>query len=168
MILEDHVVRLRPLAPADADEWLAGEDEAIVQGFEFPRPSTRDDAVRAIERWSGSWRTGGTVRHWAICDRASGAVAGGVEIRKLEGGDVNLSYCVFAPWRRRGFATRACALALAFAVRSMGATRAIVKVLDWNEASLAVARRLGARPIGSEPSEAGGTFVVFHRDLVAR
>jgi hypothetical protein len=42
-----------------------------------------------------SWRADGPVRHWAMCDAASGRIAGGVELRDLGGGEVNLSYVVF-------------------------------------------------------------------------
>jgi RimJ/RimL family protein N-acetyltransferase len=135
----------------------------VARWFEFPRRSTRDDVLRAIERWSDSWRLGGSVRNWAICDGAT--IVGGVELRQLEGGDVNLSYLVFAPWRRRGIATRAAELALGYAARVMRAPRAVIKVLDGNVASIAVARSLGAQLVSAVPSIAGGTFLVFHRDL---
>jgi RimJ/RimL family protein N-acetyltransferase len=80
--------------------------------------------------------------------------------------DVNLSYHVFAAWRRRGIATRAAELAVTYAADVMRASRAVIKVLDGNVASLGVARNLRARWVGTAPSDAGGTFLVFHRDLV--
>lgn len=39
-------------------------------------------------------------------------------------------------------------------------TAVVVKVLRENETSLAVARRLGAKPSGMGPSDAGGTFLI--------
>src|SRR5687767_13237737 len=137
MILDDGTIRLRPPTLADAPEWLAGEDDELARGFEFPRRSTFDDAMRAITDWSESWRTGGPVRCWAICDVATAAIAGGVELRRLdEPHDVNLSYWVAPPWRRRGLATRAAELALGYAATAMGASRAILKILEGNAASL--------------------------------
>lgn len=166
MISDDGTLELRPLTLADAREWLAGEDDDVARWFEFPRRSTEPDVVRAIEQWSESWRLGGPVRYWAICDTATAAIAGGVEVRRLDQHDVNLSYVVFAPWRRRGIATRAAELALGYAATEMHAARAVIKVLEGNAASLAVARHLNAQLAGTMPSDAGGTFLVFHRALV--
>jgi RimJ/RimL family protein N-acetyltransferase len=162
VLLVDGPILLRPPTPADAVEWLAGEDDELARWFEFPRRSTLADATRAITEWGDSWRTGGTVRCWAICDAATGAICGGVELRALSSSDVNLSYWVAAPWRRRGLATLASSLALSYAASAMHASRAVLKILDGNTASLAVARRLGATPAGTTPSDTGGTMLVFH------
>jgi RimJ/RimL family protein N-acetyltransferase len=166
MVIDSDTLRLRPATLADVREWLAGEDDEVARWFEFPRRSTLDDAARAIEQWSESWRIGGPVRCWAICDRATGAITGGVELRRLDENDVNLSYFVFASWRRRGIATRAAELALEYAATAMQASRAVIKVLDGNIASLAVARHLNAQFVGTTPSDAGGTHLVFHRGLL--
>ena len=69
VVLKDELVQLRPLTLGDADEWLAGEDDEQLRGFEFPRRATRDDVVGAIERWQGSWRSGGPVRQCGDCCR---------------------------------------------------------------------------------------------------
>jgi len=165
MIIDSDALRLRPPTLADAREWLAGEDDEVARWFEFPRRSTLEDVVRAIEGWSEAWRLDGPVRSWAICDRATGAITGGVELRRLDEHDVNLSYWVAAPWRRRGIARRAADLALGYAATTLQATRAVIKVLDGNAASLAVANHLNAQLVGTTPSDAGGTFLVFHRTL---
>lgn len=94
--------RLRQPVLADTNEWLAGEDDELARWFEFPRRSTSEDVVRSIERWTASWRVGGPVRCWAICDVATAAIAGGVELCQLDSGDVNLSYFV----SRRGVDAR--------------------------------------------------------------
>ena len=157
---------MRPLTLADADEWLAGEDDEMARGYEwFPQHSTRETVVRAIEGWSENWRTGGPVRKWAICDSATGAIMGGVELQRLSPDEVNLSYEVFPPWRRRGLASEAARLALDYAATTLGASSALIKVLPTNAASLGVARRLGAQQIGTEPSPGGATFIVFRYPL---
>lgn len=165
MVIESDTLRLRPPVIGDAREWLAGEDDELARWFEFPRRSTLDDVERAIEHWNESWRIAGPVRCWAICDRATGAITGGVELSQLDEPDVSLSYWVFASWRRRGIATRGAELGLEYAATSMQASRAMIKVLDGNIASLAVARHLDAQLVGTTPSDAGGTFLVFHRAL---
>jgi RimJ/RimL family protein N-acetyltransferase len=164
----DGVVVLRPLGLDDVDEWLAGEDDEQIRWFEFARPAVRDDVVHAIERWSGSWRALGPVRNWGVCDARTGRILGGVEVRDLGDGEVNLSYVVFPFARRQGIATRAAMLALAYAIAEMGARVALLKILDGNVASLGVARRLGAVRAGTEMSERGGTFVVLRCELTGR
>src|SRR5947208_14016172 len=101
-VLEDDVVRLRPLSLDDVDDWLAGEDDEMIRWFEFPRPSTRDDVTRAIGRWQESWASNGPVRQWGVCDRLTRRILGGVELRDLGDWQVNLSYVVFPPFRRAG------------------------------------------------------------------
>jgi RimJ/RimL family protein N-acetyltransferase len=165
MLIESDTLRLRPPTAADAPAWLAGEDHEVARWFEYPRRSTLADVARAIERWNESWQSAGPVRCWAIGDRATDAVVGGVEVRRLDPHDVGLSYWVAAAWRRRGIATHAAELALGYAATAMRASRVVIEVLDGNVASLAVARHLNAHLVGTARSEAGGTFLVFHRAL---
>ena len=165
VVIERAGLVLRPPRLADAAEWLAGEDDEIVRWFEFPRPSTLTDVERAIERWDQSWKHDGPVRCWAVCDPPTGAIAGGVELTRLNETDVNLSYWVFKPWRGRGIATRAAVLALEYAMSDMHASLAVMKVLEGNTFSLALAHTVGGQRVGTMASDAGGTFVVFHRAL---
>ena len=51
-------VTLRVLDFADAEMWLAGEDEEQLRWFEMPAASI-DDVVRSIEGWRASWAQGG-------------------------------------------------------------------------------------------------------------
>ncbi|MFM7686648.1 MAG: GNAT family N-acetyltransferase [Actinomycetota bacterium] len=162
--LSDGPIHLRRLTLDDVDEWLAGQDDEQNRWFEFPRPAERADVERAITNWAESWRTSGPVRHWAICDTETGRIAGGVEVR-LQDHEVNLSYVVFPGFRRRGYATRAAKLALDYATEVLGAATAVIKVLEGNQASLAVAKRLGATVIGTSPSDTDGTFVVHRLTL---
>lgn len=75
---------------------------------------------------------------------------------------MNLSYVVFTAFPRHGSATRAAKLALDYANETLGAVTAVIGVVEDNQASLAVAKRLGATVIGTSPSDADGAFVV-HR-----
>jgi RimJ/RimL family protein N-acetyltransferase len=161
MDLFDDEIELRRLTLDDVDEWLAGEDSEQIRWFEFPGPATRSNVEQAVNAWQESWRAAGPVRQWGVCMRSTGAIAGGVEVRKLGEGEVNLSYVVFPVWRRQGVATRASRLALAYARTELGATAAVMKILEGNTASLGVAQKLGAVQTGTEASEAGGRFVVL-------
>jgi len=161
----DEVVGLYRLSLDDVDAWLAGEDDEQIRWFQFPGPATRGHVERAIVEWQDAWAQGGPVRHWGVRVIPSQELAGGVEVRDLGNGRVNLSYIIFPPYRRRGLATRASRLALAYAAQALGASSAVIKILEGNEASIGVARNLGAEMVGHEPSEAGGRFVVFHLPL---
>jgi RimJ/RimL family protein N-acetyltransferase len=164
-VLRADGIELRPLVVDDAAEHHAGEDAMAIAAFEFPRASVVDDVVAAIEAWQAAWTRRGPVRNFGIRDGASGALCGNVEVRLVAEGVVNLSYLVFPDFRRRGIATRAARLALAYAASDMGAETARIKVLDWNEVSQSVARAVGGREVGREPSDSGGTFVVFEASI---
>ena len=165
VLLSDEVVVLRPLTPDDVDEWMAGEDDEQVHWFEFPGPAPRSNVERAIADWAESWRSDGPVRHWAICDQETDRIIGGVELRDLGDGKVNVSYVVFPAWRRRGIATRACRLALAYAAAVMECRAAMFKMRQGNAASIAVARKLGAAVTGMEVTEAGNISLVLQLAL---
>jgi RimJ/RimL family protein N-acetyltransferase len=165
VLLSDDMVVLRQLLPDDVDEWMAGDDAEQIHWFEFPGPVPRRDVERAIAAWSESGPTDGPVRHWAICDQETGGLVGGVELGDLGDGAVDLSYVVFPAWRRRGIATRACRLALAYAVAAMECRSACVKVLQGHVASIALARRLGAAVTGMEVTAAGAIRIVLRLDL---
>jgi RimJ/RimL family protein N-acetyltransferase len=145
VLLSDDVVVLRRLVPEDADEWAAGDD---AERIDWP-----------------SLAVDGPVRDWAICDQETGGLIGGVELGDLGDGAVSLSYVVFPAWRRRGIATRACRLALAYAASAMDYRIATVKVLQGDAASIALAHRLGAAVTGIEVTEAGAITIVLRLDL---
>jgi len=65
-----------------------------------------DDVANAIKRWAKSWRTDGPVRNWAVCETDTGHILGGVEIREMGGGEVNLPYVLFPAFRGRGLPAR--------------------------------------------------------------
>jgi RimJ/RimL family protein N-acetyltransferase len=67
--------------------------------------------------------------------------------------------------RRRGFAVRACRLALGYARDEMGRGTATVRVKESNVASVRVAQALGAHRVGEETAETGTTMVVLELDL---
>lgn len=159
-VLTGLTIRLQPVVLEEAEEWLAGDDEEQVRWFEAPGPSTLSNVVRAIREWQTSWKELGGIRQWGIRPLESDTLLGGVDLRSLDNAEVNLAYTVFPSYRRQGMAVEASRLAIDYARREMGAKRVIVKVLQGNDASLAVARRLGAVPAGTGPSDAGGTFLI--------
>jgi RimJ/RimL family protein N-acetyltransferase len=152
--LEDGVVRLRPLQPADAEAWLAGEDDEIRRWFQFPRASTRPDVDASIEAWTRSWRERGRVRNFGVWEVESGALVGGVELRERGEGSAYLSYQVFAPYRRKGYASRAVRLAVIHAEQALPVERLVIITDAANVASQGVALAAGFRLDGpADPNE---------------
>lgn len=165
--LTDGKVILRPLEAQDAESWLAGEDQEQLRWFEAPRPAVLSDVAHFISECQVSWRNLGAHRHWGIRDAASEELVGGVDLRDVGTGEVNVSYVVFPQFRRKGYAWRAALLALDYAARTMGARTAAIKMLRDNVASRELAEKLGAVLVGEEPSNAGSTFSILKLELRA-
>jgi RimJ/RimL family protein N-acetyltransferase len=163
--LADGVLVLEPLVADDAEEWLAGEDKEQLRWFEASRPAELSDVQRFIISCQDSWRKMGDHRHWGIRKVESDSLIGGVDLRVLGDGEVNLSFVVFPQFRRQGIARRASLLALSYATRSLGSRCAVIKMLPGNVSSKNLARSLGARYTGDEPSDAGKMFEVFKLTL---
>jgi len=160
-VLRSDQYELRPLVMADAEEWLAGEDEEQIRWFEFPRPAELKDVQRFVNETTESWRELGNHRHWAIRRVSSNVILGGVDLRFIDDTTVNLTYVVSPPFRRQGVAKRASLMALEYGFEEMKARVVIIKMLTENEASVRLAKCLGAQWIRQEPSEAGTTLEVY-------
>lgn len=138
----DGVVTLRVLEMRDADAWKAGEDEEQRRWFEMPGPAPMENVVAAITRWRASWRdNNGGERHWGVWHQHE--LTGGVAVRVREDGRANVSYIVFPPWRRRGFAVRAVRLATDWAFDHLDAAAAVAVINPGNEASTRTAIAAG-------------------------
>jgi RimJ/RimL family protein N-acetyltransferase len=159
--LSDGVVLLRPFHESDVDIYVARQDGAMADGFEWDGPATIDDVAAACARWTESWRTNGPERNFAIVDAPSDEVIGDCEVEARPDGYVNVTYVVFGRWRGNGVATRAARLLLAYAATEFPDHTPLFRVHPENAASLAVARSCGAMPSGREESPKG-------RDLVGR
>lgn len=151
-VLEDGVLCLRPLTLAEVIAWQAGEDDEIRKWFQLERPSSRQDATRAIKAWKRSWAEGGPIRHFGVwSDRE---LVGGVEVRDRGGGAAYLSCLIFAAHRRHGHATRAVRLAIDYARRALPVTRMVVIIDEQNTAARGVAEAAGFTLEGpADPSE---------------
>jgi hypothetical protein len=75
-VLTGASIRLQPVVLEEAEEWLAGEDDEAIRGFEAPGPATLDNVIRAINEWQGSWEILGGVRQWGIRPRESDTLLG--------------------------------------------------------------------------------------------
>jgi RimJ/RimL family protein N-acetyltransferase len=148
-------LELRPPRHADVEAHRAIDDEATRRGFGFPRTAT---AVEVHVSFAQDRAATTDVRAFSVWH--DDEIVGHVAVRRRSDGDVGLSYATVPAWRRRGLAVAASRAALAHAVETWAARRAVIEVLPDNDASLAVARRLGAAEVGTSAGH-----VVHHLDL---
>src|SRR5207244_11198805 len=69
---------------------------------------------------------------------------------------VEVGYSIFEPHRRRGYATEVVRALIEWASREHSIQRFIASISPENEPSLALARRLGFKPIGQPWHDADG------------
>jgi RimJ/RimL family protein N-acetyltransferase len=143
LLLTDGVVLVDRFTDADVDALWAGEDDGYVRRSRLPGPFTRRDIANQIRQWQDQWHLGGTGRALAIREAGSRRLVGGcvLEIRSDDSEIAELSYWVFPPYRRRGYASRAVELACRYAFDELGVVRMELYIEATNHASLLVASR---------------------------
>jgi RimJ/RimL family protein N-acetyltransferase len=137
------------------------------------------------EWFEDSWVAGLRLKQWkadpgyapwsirAICLRSSGTVIGHMnahaspELYKQDGDSgslVEIGYTIFAPWRRQGYAHEMVRGYGQFA-SNRGLRWLRLSISPGNLASLALARKLGARMIDSQIDEIDGPEDIYLIDL---
>ncbi len=130
----DGVVTIRPPADADRAAFLAGRD-AEWERWRGPGPDDPRPTAAIV--------VAGTVVGWVDFDR---------EREWLGAGEVNIGYNVFAPYRCRGYASRAVDLLVAYLADCPDVHTATLSIDSDNAASLVVAARAGFIPTPTERS----------------
>jgi RimJ/RimL family protein N-acetyltransferase len=136
--LEDEVIELRPLTEADAPAVAAaiGTDDADLDRWtRIPFPYSEEHArefLASTEEFA-----------FAVLDRATGELLGGIGARAAEPAIVEIGYWVKAAARGRGVATRALVLVARLAFAELGAARVQLRTEPDNVASQRVAEKAG-------------------------
>ena len=86
-------------------------------------------------------------------------------LRDLAPDGVELGYTIFPPFRRRGYATEACAALMGWAQQVHHVQRFVLSISPTNVPSLRIAQHLGFRKVGTQIDEQDGPEDVFVRDL---
>ncbi|HZC72548.1 MAG TPA: GNAT family N-acetyltransferase [Jatrophihabitans sp.] len=136
-------VLLRPWAASDADVvFKICQDRDIQRWTPVPVPYRHRDAVTYVtEAAPAGYAAGGGV--FAICDGASGEVAGTIGAHRLVNGVAHVGYWIAAEARGRGFATDALRTITAWLLRHRGAERVELVAEPDNTASRRVASSAG-------------------------
>ncbi len=168
------ILRLVPLAGL-----AATENRDLAAARQLIGPSITD------EWFEDSWVAGLRLEQWkedpnfapwsirAITLKDSGSVVGYInchdqprpfEHNGQHGLMVEQGYSIFTPWRRRGFATETFNAMADFA-RSAGVRWVRLSISPENDPSLAMAKKMGAKKIGSQMDEIDGPEDVFLLEL---
>ena len=165
--LSDEVVVLRPLSRSDAHHHLAGEDEELVRWLNGG-PGTVDTVARHIAAAQEMWMAGGPTFSFAIRSALDDRLAGTIDVQlqpdHAPRGFANLAYGLYAPYRGRGWASRAVELAVEFLRRRDDTTDVLIKVEPGNSASIAVANRTGFS-VYAEPPGTPDAHIWYRRGL---
>ncbi|MHB2267455.1 GNAT family N-acetyltransferase [Aliihoeflea sp. PC F10.4] len=107
-------------------------------------PQDRIGAWRFLATSAGTWHLRG-FGEFAVEEKASGASVGLVGPWFPEGWpEPEIGWMIFPEHQQRGYGFEAAVRAIAFAYRDLGWKAAISLIVDENEPSAALARRLGA------------------------
>ena len=144
-VLDGARVRLRPVAPQDADAVFRACQDPDIQHFtQVPVPYSRADADGFVAFGARAWADGVTAV-FAVCDRVSGEFLGVVSVvgADNETGAAGFGYWT-APWgRRRGATSEAAGLAVAWALAEGGLSQLTAEAELANPASMRVLERSG-------------------------
>jgi RimJ/RimL family protein N-acetyltransferase len=137
-VLADDAIELRPWRDGDAAALAgAGDYSAEIEHLDKTRPHRWIDDQRRFRASERGWS-------FAIVERASGEVAGGIGIaHRHPPGAAEPGYWLLPEHRGKGLATRATRLVCAWAFEEQGIARMQATVEPWNDASQRVLERVG-------------------------
>jgi RimJ/RimL family protein N-acetyltransferase len=146
VILSDGVVMLRPRTLNDVEAQIAGQDTEITRWLEWDEP-TRANVTKMIEGTTAWWREGMRKYDFGIQDATTEVLIGNALANcvdpELSQNEANIAYAVFPSWRQRGVASRVVELLCNWLVDDPLIDTVILKIDPANDASTAVAKRLG-------------------------
>lgn len=142
--LSDGRVRLRRIAPADAEDYFALAELPEVARSNVGGPTTLDGVRERCATAESDWLAG-TRATCVILDAESGAFAGEIGLyyheRFLQ--QAILGYALRPEYRGRGFATAAARLLSDWAMEHADVVRVVAGTFPYNEASRRVLERAG-------------------------
>ena len=144
--LETERLILRPFRDEDVDDYFGVLDTSEVRRWlHLPAGLNRSNAWQQMAVFLGEWALRGTGQ-WALEERSSGAFLGRAGLYRPEYPDwpgVEVGWTLHPDHWGRGYATEAGAEAIRYAFEDLDLDRIYSCILPENEASQAVAVRLG-------------------------
>lgn len=143
----DGIVLLRPLRPSDLAAHASGHDAEIVRWTNGGHISTDEQHLTWLKRQARAWLERANAVDLGVELVETAELAGVVGIQRgmdyLHDGQTNLTYAVYAPFRRRGIAARAVRLAMSVAQGRWPVREFVIRCDPANVASGAVAASVG-------------------------
>lgn len=137
--------RLREPEPGDAADWLARySDPAVVFSTSGDLMLDISEAVGSIE-WLRHYFAEKSDVRWAIVAPGGGPAFGDIGLHAFQQRDLRaeLGYVLAREWWGKGVATACGRACVEYGFRVLGLNRIEATVMEGNEASLAVLRKLG-------------------------
>ena len=155
---------LRPFREEDVEDYAAMCSDPEVMRFLGGKSWTRMDAWRHIATVLGHWQLRG-FGLWAVDEVETGDFVGRVGFIQPEGWPgFEIGWTLARSYWGRGYATEAAHRALEYAFAELGRVHVISLIHPKNEASLAVAERLGTEVVRLE-GRGHHTLVSFSRHV---
>lgn len=161
-------LELVSLSPPFLDNLLGGRVFIAegIGGFPLPRDWPDETAEKLLRLRFDQMRNDPGMQEWllrAMVLRTSGrAMVGYIGFHgPPRDGSVQLGYTVLANYRRRGFAQEAAEAMMDWAGQEHSVRRFIVAISPDNDASLAMAEKLGFKRTGEQMDEDDGLEYVF-------
>jgi len=166
----DGVVTIRRPSPDDAESHTAMVDEEQIRWLWLPGHREGWEAMSSTEQrehqrryLDGVATTWGTGPKWTFAVERAGEYVGHVDCDLANPGvpigEANVSYSAHPEHRGKGYVSRAVRLILQFVRDHTGAREAWIGVDERNEASLRVARAVGALERDRHVDDQGNTMV---------
>jgi RimJ/RimL family protein N-acetyltransferase len=143
--LETERLILRPFQGSDYEPYLRAHQRPEVVKYITADGNPLDEptAWRSLAMFAGHWVLRG-FGSWAVEERSSGKWIGRVGLHRPEPWpEVELGYMIDVPYWRQGFAVEACRASMQWAKDTLSRTRLVSYITPGNEASVAVAKKLG-------------------------
>lgn len=162
-------LELVSLSPHVVDALLAGrrKEAERLADFRLPHDWPDEHDARFLRLRLGHLRSNSEWQEWlarAMVVRAIGRpMAGHIGFHGPPDvvGRAEMGYTVFPPFRRQGYAMEAAKAMMEWARGRHGVTRFYLSISPENEASLAIAAKLGFRQVGEQIDEEDGLEIVF-------
>ena len=137
-------LHVRPWQPEDAPAVLAAcSDPEVVRWTAVPQPYTAEVARAWVEEQAPSLWASGRGAPFAVLDATTGGLLGSVSLMRLDAGAAEVGYWLAPEARGRGVATEALAAVCRWGFGALGLGRMTWLAYVGNDASRAVAERVG-------------------------
>ena len=158
MILETERLILRPVDPdRDFEPWAKAMADANTVRYLGTKPMNRAESWRSMAVVIGHWAIRG-YGFFSLEHRETGEWVGRVGPWYPEGWPApEVGWTISPDHLGRGYATEAALASLRYAFETLGWKQVIHVIMEGNEASMAVARKIGSTPVREQQGVPGVT-----------